>query len=93
MWHDPTAHARDFAERYAEPFDQGWRASAQPLIRSSRRSQPARVKRGFQSPTRGGVRKGYATHSWKSELALVGNDTQRDVLSSVLAPVRPEVDF
>jgi hypothetical protein len=20
MWHDPAAHARDFAERYAEPF-------------------------------------------------------------------------
>ena len=22
MWHDPAAHARDFAERYAEPLDQ-----------------------------------------------------------------------
>jgi hypothetical protein len=21
MWHDPAAHARDFAERYAEPLD------------------------------------------------------------------------
>src|SRR5208282_1774820 len=21
MWHDPAAHARDFAERYAEPMD------------------------------------------------------------------------
>jgi hypothetical protein len=48
---------------------------------------------GCQSPTRGGVRKGYAARSWSSKLALVSHKTQRDVLSSVFAPVRPEVDF
>jgi hypothetical protein len=51
------------------------------------------VPRGFQSPTRGGVRKGYAAHSWRSELVLVSDNTQRTVLSSVFAPVRPEINF
>ena len=48
---------------------------------------------GIQSPTRGGVRKGYAAHIWKSELALVRDNADRDVLSSVFAPVRSEINF
>jgi hypothetical protein len=47
----------------------------------------------FQSPTRGGVHKGYAAHSWKSELVFVSDNTQRNVLSSVFSLVRPEIDF
>ena len=42
----------------------------------------------FQSPTRGGVPKGYAAHSWTSELAVVSDNTQRDVLGSVISWVR-----
>ncbi len=81
MWHDPVAHARDFAERYAEPLSyhverEMMELSIDPLkigvgdpehgirhaafipheadgggntrdgrLTSSRRSQPARVKR------------------------------------------------
>ena len=48
---------------------------------------------GIQSPTRGGVRKGYAAHIWKSELALVRDNSERDVLSSVFSPVRSKIDF
>ncbi len=59
MWDDPAAHARDFAERYAEPFDQGWRASAQALIHSRRRSQPSRVKRNTDSGPPTHVETGY----------------------------------
>ena len=29
MWHDPAAHACDFAERYAEPLDH---AVSQPMM-------------------------------------------------------------
>jgi hypothetical protein len=52
-----------------------------------------RLSEDFQSPTRGGVRKGYAAHIWKSELALVRDNSERDVLSSVFAPVRSKIDF
>ena len=41
----------------------------------------------IQSPTRGGVLKGYAAHVWKSEPALVSDDALREALSSVFASV------
>ena len=41
------------------PEDQGWRASAQALIHSSRRSQPARVKRNTDSGPLTHVETGY----------------------------------
>jgi hypothetical protein len=53
MWHDPAAHARDFAERYAEPMDYAVSqrmtelgiSPSQPFsIHSNRLSQPQWVK-------------------------------------------------